>query len=146
MRLALVLTAERWPFVRQAGTPDDIGRTRFCAGLRDGEARAQRAAIRAVAHCGYDLRRKSGCPGRPVFDRAQERARTVWIILAGSGDGTATVALRVNLPVRSTDLNAGPATRGGCDAPGKAGHAHPPHRADRRITRHRGAFTSILTP
>ncbi|MFY8194492.1 MAG: trypsin-like serine peptidase, partial [Novosphingobium sp.] len=56
----LVLTAAHCLFDRQTGQPEDIGRIRFRAGLRDGEAVAEVAAVRAVAHRGYDPRERTG--------------------------------------------------------------------------------------
>jgi protease YdgD len=45
-----VLTAAHCLFDRQTGAPEDIGQIRFRAGLREGEAVAEAAAVRAVAH------------------------------------------------------------------------------------------------
>lgn len=56
----LVLTAAHCLFDRQTGAPEDIGQILFRAGLRDGEAVAEVAAVRAVAHRGYDPRERTG--------------------------------------------------------------------------------------
>lgn|GEM_PF-5580960 len=45
-----MLTAAHCLFDRQTGAPEDIGQIRFRAGLREGEAVAEAAAVRAVAH------------------------------------------------------------------------------------------------
>ena len=55
-----MLTAAHCLFDRQKGAPEDIGQIRFRAGLREGEAVAEAAAVRAVAHRGYDPRERTG--------------------------------------------------------------------------------------
>jgi len=56
----LVLTAAHCLCGRQTGAPEDIGQIRFRAGLHEGEAVAEAAAVRAVAHRGYDPRERTG--------------------------------------------------------------------------------------
>lgn len=56
----LVLTAAHCLYDRQSGRPEDIGRIMFRAGFRDGQAVAEKAALRAVAHRGYDPAEPAG--------------------------------------------------------------------------------------
>ena len=65
----LVLTAAHCLFDRQTGAPQDIGQIRLRASLREGEAVAEAAAVRAVAHSirlDLALAPLSGGGGRPL--------------------------------------------------------------------------------
>ena len=55
-----MLTAAHCLCGRQTGAPEDIGQIRFRAGLHEGEAVAEAAAVRAVADRGYDPRECTG--------------------------------------------------------------------------------------